>query len=79
MGDAYGAGLINHLSTDPNNLLEDQNGVINNSNVDKNRFHTEENGTTSTTTFLIFSFSCFDKILKYELFIIYVRDCPIPT
>ena len=49
MGDAYGAGLINHLSTDPENLLEDH-VVINNCNVDENRFQVKENGTTSTTT-----------------------------
>lgn len=52
MGDGYGAGLINHLSTDLDNLLEDQeNGALNNSNVDENRFHTRDNGTTNTTTF----------------------------
>ena len=48
MGDAYGAGLINHLYTDPDNLLEDH--VATNSNVDENRFQVKENGTTSTTT-----------------------------
>lgn len=52
MGDAYGAGLINHLATDLENILEDQeNGGIKNSNANENRFHTQENGTTSTTTF----------------------------
>jgi hypothetical protein len=49
MGDAYGAGLINHLSTDLHELPDDEaNGGIKNGHVNG---HTGGNDITKTTNF----------------------------
>jgi hypothetical protein len=52
MGDAYGAGMINHVSTDLDVLLDDDgNESIKNGNANGSHFHAGENGITNTTTF----------------------------
>ena len=49
MGDAYGAGMINHVSTDLHELLDDEeNGSI---KSDRENRLIEENGNAATTTF----------------------------
>ena len=47
MGDAYGAGMINHVSTDLHELLDDEeNGRIKNGHVNG---HIDRNEATTTT------------------------------
>ena len=47
MGDAYGAGMINHVSTDLHELLDDEeNGSIKNGHANG---HIEGNEATTTT------------------------------
>ena len=49
MGDAYGAGMINHVSTDLQELQDDdENGSIKNGHANG---HIEGNGIIATTTF----------------------------
>jgi hypothetical protein len=49
MGDAYGAGMINHVSTDLHELLDNEaNGNVKNGNANG---HAGENGFATTTTF----------------------------
>jgi hypothetical protein len=52
MGDAYGAGVIHHVSSDLDELLDDDgNESIKNGNANGSHFHVRENGITNTTTF----------------------------
>ena len=49
MGDAYGAGMINHVSTEMHELQDDEeNGSI---KSDHTKGLIEENGNATTTTF----------------------------
>ena len=51
MGDAYCAGIINHMAQKLHLLDDDQNGSIKNGNTVGAHFGREKNGITSTTTF----------------------------
>ncbi|XP_028401706.1 excitatory amino acid transporter 1-like [Dendronephthya gigantea] len=51
MGDAYGAGMINHVSTDLNQLLDDHETERDKNGTAKgNHFRAGENSTTCSTT-----------------------------
>ena len=51
MGDAYCAGIMNHMAKELHLLDDDQIDSIENGNTVGAHFGREENGITSTTTF----------------------------